>query len=155
MVTFIDHLLLPEICKSQKQIYKIRLYWKRQRATYIQVVGSGWIGAGYMRGWLHSRMKKYPGSTLLEDSFDLTLTLRWRHNEHDGVLNHQPHDCLFNRLFRRRSQKTSKLRVTGLCEGNSPVTGEFLAQRASNEEVFLHLMTSSWSDGEHPKVFFD
>ena len=25
-----------------------------------------------------------------------------------------------------------KLRVTGLCEGNSPVTGEFPAQRASN-----------------------
>ena len=35
---------------------------------------------------------------------------------------------------RRRSKKTSKLRVTGLCEGSSPVTGEFLAQRASNAE---------------------
>ena len=39
-----------------------------------------------------------------------------------------------NRLFRRRSKKASKLRVTGLCVGNSPVTGEFLAQRASNAE---------------------
>ena len=28
----------------------------------------------------------------------------------------------------------SKLRVTGLCEGNSPVTGDFPAQRASNAE---------------------
>ena len=28
--------------------------------------------------------------------------------------------------------KTSKFRVTGLCEGNSPVTGEFPTQRASN-----------------------
>ena len=35
---------------------------------------------------------------------------------------------------RRKSKKTSKLRVTGLCEGNSPVTGEFSAQRASNVE---------------------
>ena len=35
---------------------------------------------------------------------------------------------------RRRSKKTSKLWVTGLCEGNSPVTGEFPAQRASNAE---------------------
>ena len=35
---------------------------------------------------------------------------------------------------KRRSKKTSKLRVTGLCEGNSPVTGEFPAQRASNAE---------------------
>ena len=31
-------------------------------------------------------------------------------------------------------KKTSKLRVTGLCAGNSPVAGEFPAQRASNAE---------------------
>ena len=52
----------------------------------------------------------------------------------DGVSNHQPHDCLPKRFFRRRSKKTSKLRVTGLCAGNSPVTGEFPAQRASDAE---------------------
>ena len=46
--------------------------------------------------------------------------LRWRHNDHDSVLNHQPHDCLLNRLFRRRSKKTSRLCVTGHCAGNSP-----------------------------------
>ena len=46
--------------------------------------------------------------------------LRWRHNERNNVWNRQPHDCLLNRLFRRRSKKTSKLRVTGLCAGNSP-----------------------------------
>ena len=43
-------------------------------------------------------------------------------------------DCLLNRLFRRRSKKALKLRATGLCEGNSPVTGEFPAQRTSNAE---------------------
>ena len=47
-------------------------------------------------------------------------SFRWRHNDHDGVSNHQPHGCLLNRLFRRRSNKTSKLRVTGLCAGKSP-----------------------------------
>ena len=47
-------------------------------------------------------------------------TLHWRHNDHDSVSNHQPHGCLLNRLFRRRSKETSKLRVTGLCVGNSP-----------------------------------
>ena len=61
-------------------------------------------------------------------------SLQWRHNEYDGVSNHQSHDCLLKRLFRRRSKKTLKLRITGLCEGNSPVTGEFRAQRASNAE---------------------
>ena len=61
-------------------------------------------------------------------------TLEWRHNERDGVSNHQPRECLLNRLFRRRSKQTSKLRVTGLCAGNSPVSGDFPAQRASNAE---------------------
>ena len=65
-------------------------------------------------------------------------TLHWRHNGRDGFSNHQSHHCLLNRLFRCRSKKTSKLRVTGLCAGNSPVTGEFPAQMASNaENVFI------------------
>ena len=57
------------------------------------------------------------------------VTLQWRHNGCDGVSNHQSHDCLLNCLFRRRSKKTSKLRVTGLCAGNSPVTGIFSVRK--------------------------
>ena len=67
-------------------------------------------------------------------NFQINQSLQWSHNERDGVSNHQPHDCLLNHLFRRRSKKTPKPRVTGLCVGNSPVTGEFPAQRASNTE---------------------
>ena len=63
-----------------------------------------------------------------------SLSLQNRHNGCDSVSNQQPHDCLLNRLFRRRSKKTSKLRVTGLCAGNSPGTDEFPAQMASNAE---------------------
>ena len=62
------------------------------------------------------------------------VSLRWRHNGHDSVSNHQPHHCLLNRLFRRRSKKTSTLRVAGLCVGNSTRTREFPAQMASNAE---------------------
>ena len=68
--------------------------------------------------------------TKLKFQISITMTsylARWR-------LKSPTHDCLLNRLFRRRSSKTSKLRVTGLCAGNSPVTGEFPAQRASNAE---------------------
>ena len=61
-------------------------------------------------------------------------SLQWHHNGCDGVSNNEPDDCLHNRLFRRRSNKTFKLRATGLCVGNSPVTGEFTAQMASNAE---------------------
>ena len=60
--------------------------------------------------------------------------LQWRHNECDGISDHQPHDCLLKRLFRRRSKKISKLCVTGLCAGNSPVTGEFPTKSDSNAE---------------------
>ena len=64
----------------------------------------------------------------------ISMSLRWRHNGCDSVSNYQPHHCLLNRLFRRRSKKTSKLRITGLCAGNSPGTGESSAQMASNAE---------------------
>ena len=52
---------------------------------------------------------------------------RWR-------LKSPPLVFFLNRVFGRKSKKTSKVGVTGLCEGNSPVTGEFPAQRASNAE---------------------
>ena len=82
---------------------------------------------------LHFTVNDY---TLITHSrvFVLVPPLQWHHNGHWGVSNHQPHDCLLNRLFRRRSKKTSKLRVTGLFAGNSPVAGEFPAQMASNAE---------------------
>ena len=57
-------------------------------------------------------------------------------------LNHLRVDYLLNRLFRRRWKKTSKLRVTGLCTGNSPVTGEFPVQRAWNAGT----VSISWPD---------
>ena len=75
-------------------------------------------------------------------------TLHWRHNGRDGVSNHQPYECLLNRWFRPRSKKTSKLRVTGFCEGNSPGTGEFPAQMASNAKNvsiwWRHHALASW-----------
>ena len=77
------------------------------------------------------------------------LSLHWRHNDHNGVSNHQPHVCLLNRLFGCRSKKTSKPRVTGLCAGNSP--GEFPAQMASNaENVSIWWRHHAPSIAQHP-----
>ena len=82
-----------------------------QRANYAEGVSmSPWPGRS---GMYHLAL----GVGLTCRTF---LSLHWRHNDHDSVSNHQPHGCLLNRLFRRRSKKTSKLRVTGLCVGNSP-----------------------------------
>ena len=61
-----------------------------------------------------------------------TSALQWRHNERDGVPNRRRIHCLLNCWLRRKSKKTSKLRVTGLCAGNLPGTGEFLHKRPVN-----------------------
>ena len=63
-------------------------------------------------------------------------SLQWRHNGRDDISNHQPHDCLLNRLFNAQIKETSKLCVTGLCEENSPVTGEFPTQRPVTRKMF-------------------
>ena len=34
-------------------------------------------------------------------------SLRWRHNWRDSASNHQPYDCLLNRLFRRRKYQSA------------------------------------------------
>ena len=94
-----------------------------------------WQQKLYFHGRLNSQIT-YIQCTTLHSEFSgaMNIPLQWRHNERNGVSNHQPHDCLLNRLFRHRWKKTSKLRVTGFCVGNSPVTGEFPAQMASNAE---------------------
>ena len=91
-----------------------------------------WVngGIGSAKSKFNSALPSYLCLVIRETRW---FTLQWRHNGCDGVSN-QPHHCLLNRVFRLRSKKTSKLRVTGLCEGNSPVTGEFPAQRVSNAE---------------------
>ena len=58
--------------------------------------------------------------TVLDSKSLRSSALHWRHNDYDGVSNHQPHAYLLNRLFKSRSKKTSKLCVTSLCVGNSP-----------------------------------
>ena len=73
----------------------------------------------------------------------MLLELQWRHNH--GVSNHRRHNGLLNRLFRRRSKKTSQLRITGLCGRN--LTGEFPSQRASNAENVSMWWHHLWTAG--------
>ena len=48
--------------------------------------------------------------------------LQWRHYEHEGVSNHRRLDCFLNRVFKRRSNTISKLRVSGLSGRRIPLT---------------------------------
>ena len=60
--------------------------------------------------------------------------LQWHHmNIHLVVSNHWSFNCLFNSLWRPTSNKHQST-LLSFCEGNSPVTGEFPAQRDSSAE---------------------
>ena len=72
------------------------------------------------------------------------LALHWRHNDRDGVSSHQPHGCLLNHLFRRRSKKTSKLHVTGLCVWGIHRDRWIPRTKGQLRGKCFHLMTSSW-----------
>ena len=98
------------------------------------VYGHAVYGQWYKINEVYKKMIHYVISWMSLYHKHLCYTLQWRHNDRDGISNHQPHDCLLNRIFRCTSKKISKLLVTGLCAGNSPMTSEFPAQRDSNAE---------------------
>ena len=123
----INNTTLPNTIKKITQLLRICIHDKKDGV--MTTLGFQWNRKTLWSYRMRCRRPLDPGSG------DITVcSLQWRHNGRDDVSYHQPHQCLLNRVFRRRSKKTSKLRVTGLCAGNSPVTGEFPAQRASNAE---------------------
>ena len=81
----------------------------------------------------HRQVNHWPQSRPFLRGYHV-VGIKWRHNGRGGNSNHQLPDRLLNHLFRHISNEISKLRVTGLCEGNSPLTGDFPTQRASNAE---------------------
>ena len=70
-------------------------------------------------------------------------SLQWRHNGRDGVSNHQPHDCLLNRLFGRWSKKHQSSASLAFVYEEFTGDYEFPAQMASNAEMF------PFDDGHH------
>ena len=97
---------------------------------------------------------RFPALIVMKECYQFfSKLLQWRHDNRDVISNHRRLDCLPNRLFKHISKKTSKLRVTGLCEGNLPVTGEVPAQMACNAQnvsiwwrhhALLYIVHASW-----------
>ena len=76
--------------------------------------------------------------------YGVTKSLHWRHNDRNGVSNHQLLNCLLKRLF-ISTNTLSKLHVTSLCEGYkwSPITK---ASNAENVSIWWrnHATIVSW-----------
>ena len=133
----------PSVCIHIQLIEILRLLpivttrVNRYRFTYWhQGMGPG--HAKPTTGLPHSVMyDKELAATFHMESDSRVCTLQCRHNEHDGVSNHRRLDCLLKRLVRRRSKKTSKLHVTGLCVGNPPpVTSGFPHKGPVTRKIF-------------------
>ena len=85
----------------------------------------------------------FMGTQLPKRQQEKIISLKWCHNECDGVPNHRHLDCLLNCLFRHRSEKISKLRVTGLVRGiqrwpvDSPHKGPVTRKRFLFDDVIM------------------
>ena len=84
---------------KKKPFEKKPKYFTRSRCTYRTCCQATKMIKIYSncQGYTQSRGKKL-----------WIQTLQWRHNGHDGVWNHQRHDCSLDRLYRRRSNKRIK-----------------------------------------------
>ena len=101
------------------------------------------------------------GLAVLGVLFEVSIrpyTLQWRHNEHNGVLNHRFFDYLLNRLFRHRSKKTSKPASLAFVRGNwpmkSPHKGPVTPKMFSFDDVIMYTRNHSgyglnqWEDSK-------
>ena len=125
---------------SQVLSWEWRCSWnsaERRCSNYIWVINNfiPYQGASYIRDLtvvdlLYAQRRAYRCTTDYTLIFPLwhysDAIMSTRASQNTGV------SILLNRLFRRRSKKTSKLCVIGHCERNSLVTAEFPAQKANN-----------------------
>ena len=109
------------LAQNVTHVYVIQTYINKNNCGY-HITIPRWLVAVHWSICFSTLVDYLRCGPLVHIIYSISHALKWCHNERDGVSNHQPYDCLLNCLFRRRSKKTSKLRVSGLCEGNSPVT---------------------------------
>ena len=105
-------------------------------------------GDGVRTGTKHKVISGIPG--WLNDSglwciyMCRQIPIQWGHNECHELswrLN-----CLLNRLFRRTSKKTSKLAVTGLCEGIHPWVAQAITWTNTSKDLWHHMMSKGHSE---------
>ena len=112
----------PMMVSLPTHICVTRPQWVKETAVEVRAWRSNSIQLSYVHVITYPYLKPDAGSSNL-------CSLQWRHDKHGGLM------IVYSTVFSRcRSKKTSKLSVIGLCKGNSPVTDDFPAQRASNAE---------------------
>ena len=104
------------ICSSTNSVTMIRIISQSGKRKYGVIM---LIKSSYSLIFMNNHWNLFCPPPSKSDGLQLVYWWRYeilkpfqlRHNGRDGVSNHQPHDCLLNRLLRRRSKKISKLGV--------------------------------------------
>ena len=90
-------------------IYYIYIYTQREFWDYIIPINLMWLVVWCLVFILNAKSELRHSlkltHTYINKNLSPPMALQWRHNERDGVSNHQPQECLRNRFFRRRSKK--------------------------------------------------
>ena len=75
------------------------------------------------------------------------ITLLWRHNGCDSVSNHQPHDCLLNGLFGRRSKKHESSASLAFVRGShrGPVNSPHKWSATQKRFPFYDVIMRKWN----------
>ena len=126
------HANVLDIHSLSRRIYStfISEYWggAGYRNPSSWKTGTRLYYTGYNGWWCHGDARSH---SINRHGVNLLL-LQCRRNGRNGVSN--PVSRLFAQPFDQTQIKKSKLRVTGRCEGNTPVICGFPAQRTSNAE---------------------
>ena len=96
------------------------------------------------------RLLLYEATCLVRCGGKTLSTLQWGHNGHDGVSNHQDHDCLLSRVFRHSSTKmqssASLSFVWGIHRwpGNSPHKGRVKRKMFPFDDIIMITLCWDW-----------
>ena len=113
--------------------------WAKLRCP-IQIIHSSIVSTQNMLLLEMSRWER--AAVTYENICNITVTSYGR----DGVSNYQPHDCLLNRLFRRRSTKTLSSASLAFVRGihrwpvNSPHNGPVTRKMFPFDDVIMNIV---------------
>ena len=128
----------------------LKKVWINERIYYIRNVFSHWLRSHptlhVPKSCLKVSKDVYSlfSACKLKQSTTHTITLQWSHNELVGVSNHEPHECLLNRLFKAQIKENIK------APSHRPLCGEltsdqcFLRTKGRWRGKCFHFMTSSY-----------
>ena len=117
-------------------LVQVLAWWRRATSHYLSQCLPTSIS--HMASLCHNEWRSY----------FLWLPLQWRHNGRESVSNHQPYDCLLNRIFRRRKlQSSASLAfVRGIHRGqvNSPHKWPVTRKMFPFDDVIMSRLGEIW-----------